>query len=168
MIVRPAIPLDAAAIAHVHVATWRATYAGIVPQTYLDDLSEADFTGRWTDWLTRPDILICVAETDGTIIGFASGGPIRKPKANCDAELYAIYLLSEMQHRGVGQKLVAHVEHQLIQHNHKQILAWVLRDNPATLFYAHLGGEIVAEDLIEIGGVTLPELAYAWPLNPRA
>ena len=47
----------------------------------------------------------------------------------------------------------------------QHILAWVLRDNPATFFYKSLGGEIVAEDTVEIGGVALQELAYAWPLQ---
>ena len=36
--VRPAIPEDAPAIARVHVASWRETYAGIVPDEFLASL----------------------------------------------------------------------------------------------------------------------------------
>ena len=33
--IRAATPMDAAGIAAVHVETWRATYAGILPDNYL-------------------------------------------------------------------------------------------------------------------------------------
>ena len=36
--IRPAEIDDAAAIARVHVDTWRSTYAGIIPQHYLGDI----------------------------------------------------------------------------------------------------------------------------------
>ncbi len=37
--IRPARPADAIAIAAVHVAAWRSTYPGILPDTYLANLS---------------------------------------------------------------------------------------------------------------------------------
>ena len=39
MLIREASPTDAAAIARVHVDSWRTTYAGIVPADYLANLS---------------------------------------------------------------------------------------------------------------------------------
>ena len=47
MKIRPAVLQDAPSIAHVHVASWRATYPGIVPQSFLDSLDELQFTERW-------------------------------------------------------------------------------------------------------------------------
>ncbi len=38
-IIRPGKSSDAEAIAKVHVIAWRETYAGIVPNDYLDSLS---------------------------------------------------------------------------------------------------------------------------------
>ena len=37
--IRTATPEDARAIAEVHVASWRAAYRGVLPDTYLDRLS---------------------------------------------------------------------------------------------------------------------------------
>jgi GNAT superfamily N-acetyltransferase len=163
MNIRPAIPEDAHAIAHIHVASWQATYPGLVPQHYIDALDANEFTERWRDRLLNDmAVSICVAEIDDALIGFASGGPIRKPIAHCDGELYAIYLLPSMQRKGAGRALVRHIESELRKQGRSHILAWVLRDNPATSFYQRLGGKVVAEDIVEIGGAHLPELAYAW------
>lgn len=38
--IREAIESDVEAIAHVHVASWRETYPGIMPQPILDSLSK--------------------------------------------------------------------------------------------------------------------------------
>jgi hypothetical protein len=42
VLIRRAEPRDAAGIAHVHVASWRTTYRGIVPDSYLDALDEPE------------------------------------------------------------------------------------------------------------------------------
>ncbi len=42
------------------------------------------------------------------------------------------------------------------------MLVWVLVDNPACQFYAALGGEIVHEQELTIGGKPLIEVAYGW------
>jgi hypothetical protein len=39
----------------------------------------------------------------GALVGFASGGRLRTPHPGFDAELHAIYLLSDVQGRGLGQ-----------------------------------------------------------------
>lgn len=114
MTIRPATPADAPAIAHIHVATWQATYTGIVPEAYLSSLNEADFTTRWTEWLHGDaSIPICVAEEQQALTGFAAGGPIRKPTSGYDAELYALYVLPNAQQTGAGRRLVAHIAQNL-------------------------------------------------------
>ena len=166
MTIRPASPEDAPAIAHIHVASWQATYPGLVPKRYLDSLDPDEFAARWRDRLLNDTgVTICVAEIDRALIGFASGGPLRRPIHHVDGELYAIYLLPSMQRKGAGRALVTHIEDDFRKQGRSYILAWVLRDNPATAFYQRLGGSVVAEDTVEIGGASLAEIAYAWPLG---
>src|SRR5579863_486033 len=103
--IRPARLEDAGAIAHVHVESWRTTYAGIVPDAYLAGLDETLRTRLWHEWLGG-GALIFVAEIDGSVVGFAHGGANREPVEACDAELYSIYLLREVQKRGIGAALL--------------------------------------------------------------
>ena len=163
MTIRTAALADAASIAHVHVASWRAAYAGVVPQAHLDSLDEAQFTERWQNWITsETSATFCVAEVDGALCGFASAGPIRKPISFYDGELYAIYLLPEMQRQGLGRGLFAYIADVLVAQKLHHLLLWSLRDNPSRGFYTRLSGEVVAEDVCEIGGETLPTAAFGW------
>lgn len=163
MKIRPAVLTDARSIAHVHVASWRAAYAGVVPQAHLDSLDEAHFTEQWEHWITsETSATFCVAEVDGDLCGFAAAGPIRKLISFYDAELYAIYLLPEMQGQGIGRGLFDYIADELVAQKRHHLLLWSLRDNPSTGFYRRLGGEAVAEDVCEIGGEVLPTVAFGW------
>jgi hypothetical protein len=42
------------------------------------------------------------------------------------------------------------------------MLVWVLVDNPACQFHAALGGKVVHEKELTIGGKPLIEVAYGW------
>lgn len=78
MSVRMATVNDAAAIARVHVDSWRTTYAGIVPDDFLAGLSYASREQRWRELLSGVSVA-WVAEADGAVVGFAAGGANREP-----------------------------------------------------------------------------------------
>ena len=42
------------------------------------------------------------------------------------------------------------------------MMLWVLKQNPSRGFYERLGGEVLAEQEIEISGQKYPEVAYGW------
>ncbi len=153
---------DAPAIAHVHVQSWLTTYQGIVPQSYLASLNEAERVPLWQERLTR-EISVFVAEHEGKVIGFAAGGPIRETLQPYDAELYTLYLLEEAQGQGTGQALLKAVTEALVEQRHRCLLVWVLERNPALGFYAHEGAQFITSKLVEIGGVGLVEVALGWP-----
>ncbi|MEU6929538.1 hypothetical protein AB0A05_10295 [Streptomyces sp. NPDC046374] len=44
MPIREAAPSDAAAVAAVHIRSWRAAYRGLVPDAYLDSLDVGERT----------------------------------------------------------------------------------------------------------------------------
>jgi GNAT superfamily N-acetyltransferase len=128
----------------------------------LASLNETERVPLWQEWLIR-DISVFVAEIEGKIVGFASGGPIREPLAAYDAELYAIYLLEEVQGRGIGKDLLSAVAEALVGKDHTSMLVWVLDQNPAVRFYEKTGAEHLMSKQIEIGGISLTELALGWP-----
>jgi GNAT superfamily N-acetyltransferase len=160
--IRAATQQDAGAIAHVHVQSWLTTYSGIVPDNYLASLNEAERVLLWQDWLTR-DIQVYVAELNGEVVGFISGGQIREPLQGCDAELFAIYLLDQAQGRGLGTALLRKLAESLRAKGFKGMTVWVLERNPAKRFYERSGAALVTTKEIEIGGALLQEVAFAWP-----
>jgi GNAT superfamily N-acetyltransferase len=162
VVVRAAKEQDANAIAHVHIQSWLTTYSGIVPENYLATLNEAERVLLWQDWLTR-DIHVHVAEQDGELVGFISGGQIREPLRQYDAELFAIYLLDRAQGQGLGTVLLHKLAESLAAKGFKGMTVWVLEQNPATHFYEKSGATRISGKEIEIGGALLQEVAFAWP-----
>ena len=160
--VRAATAEDASAIAHVHVESWRTTYAGIVPEPYLAGLDEMLRTKLWHEWLSA-NALVLVAERDGTVIGFAHAGTNREALEGCDAELYSLYLLRDVQRRGAGTTLLAAIASALAERGFRSLAVWVLERNPARRFYEKTGAHLSASKVIEIGGARLMEVPYVWP-----
>jgi GNAT superfamily N-acetyltransferase len=165
--VREARQEDAAAIAHVHVDSWRTSYRGIVPESFLAGMSYEDFEDRWRGWLRGagdPQWAYRVAELPSSrIVGFAFGGPRQGPAyADYGAELYALYLLREHQRAGIGRRLFGSVARGLAEGGSTSLLAWVLALNPSRRFYEAVGGKLLGSQEIEIGGARLEEVAYGW------
>jgi ribosomal protein S18 acetylase RimI-like enzyme len=163
--IRRASVADARAIAHVQVAGWKATYSGIVPQEFLDSLDEETRATSWREHLERGGNSFFVAETRELAFGFACGGTIREPLGDCDAELYAIYLLPAFQKQGAGRQLVHALAADLRHGGFKRIAVWVLELNPAVSFYKRMGGIQLAREQIEIGGALLGDLAFGLDLH---
>lgn len=154
---------DAAEIARVHVATWRSAYRGLLPEDFLDSLSEPGYEARWARTISNSRIRVYVAEEGETIVGFASGGRERAGEAEFSGELYALYVLDEAQGRGHGRQLVRAVVEGLRAMRTRDMIVWVLRDNPkARRFYERLGGVFVREQPITIGSTVLQEVSYGW------
>jgi len=158
--IREAILEDAGAIARIHVDTWRVAYAGIVPDAFLAKLSEEQRIQSWQDQLTDGRTMTLVAEKEGQVIGWASGGASRDPDAHGEAEIYAIYLSSAHWGCGVGRELMAMMEETLPDHQGATL--WVLQDNQRAIrFYEKMGYRPDgAKKEIHLGGKGLCELRF--------
>lgn len=163
MQIREARPEDAERIAWVHLESWKATYPGIIPQAYIDGLRVEDGAAAWRERLGNPDgPIVFVAEDEAGIFGFAAGGAMVHPVDGFDGELGAIYLLASHQKRGAGAALVRRIAQALGERGFRTMVVWALKENPACGFYERMGGKLVGNQDIAIGGVKLPEVAYGW------
>jgi GNAT superfamily N-acetyltransferase len=154
-VIRPGTAADAEGVARVHVATWQAGYAHVLPQEELQALS----VERHAEWhRTNPPI---VAEVEGEVIGFVSVGASRDEDA--EGELYAIYVHPDHWSTGAGRALIEAGEAELRRLGHHHVVLWVLEDNPrARRFYEQAGWTVDgAERSIEIFGRSVPEVRYA-------
>ncbi len=161
--VRPAVLEDAEAIARVHVASWRTTYRGLLPDDFLASLGEEPYTDRWRRVMGGRSSRVFVVEENGEIVGFASCGHERAGEIGFAGELYAIYVLDSAQRHGHGRELVRAVAGALREMRLKDMIVWVLRDNLAARhFYERLGSAYVRSQPITIGTATLEEVSYGW------
>ncbi len=163
---RAARPADAAAIARVHVETWRAAYAGIVPDASLGAMTESKQALQWNNTIRRavaPEAVLVAESSDlpgGRIVGFGSCGRARKRPGT--GEVFTLYVAPDWQGRGIGRRLLHGLLAKLKTGGLNEALVWVLSDNPARFFYEAMGGRRVAERQERFAGVRLEEAAYAW------
>ncbi len=163
--IRTATLNDCDKVGALQVKAWLETYRGLVPDSVLDTLSTVEQATTWRRVLARePPVAMVVAEAaNGTLVGFAAGGPRRGKRLTQDSEIYAIYVLGSAQRQGLGRALIAGVARQLQAEGGQSLCLWVLRDNiVARQFYERLGGMEVGEKTESMGGVKLQEVAYGW------
>ena len=165
---------DAVPIATVHVAAWRSTYPGILPDAYLARMSVARQAGHY-ERAIRAGVGVHVATASGIdfgpdggaprVVGFATSGPARSPQAAemlGQGEIETIYVLDDWRDRGIGRRLMRAAAGHLAAVGCASAFLWVLRENPSRWFYTRLGGKPAAESLVEVGGQAVPQTAFVW------
>ena len=165
--IRRARPDDAEAIARIHVETWRATYAGLLPDRYLVGMSQQGQSFVWQRAIARRGrneaILVARADGGGPIVGFGNAGPARSNLAPYKAEVYTLYVALDWQGRGIGRQLLGGLFRSLVEGGLEDAYLWVLSSNPSRFFYEAMGGERAAERQEPFAGTLLDETAYGWP-----
>lgn len=66
-------------------------------------------------------------------------------------KIHKIYVLPEMQGRGIGKRLIEEVEHRAKLHKNRNLLLNVNQNNKAIQFYEHMGFCISKIETIDIG-----------------
>lgn len=160
LVVRRARVADAAPIAQVHVQSWRESYRGLVPESYLEQLSVAAHERQWRRSFAAGTWAF-VAEWEQRVVGFASGG-LSRAHRDISGELHLLYVLRARHRHGIGRALFDACHYELARCGHRGMLVWVLADNSARRFYERLGGEPAGESSVSIAGAKLREVAYAW------
>ena len=156
---------DAGLVAEVHVATWRAAYAGMLPNHVLLGLSTEAERRYWRRAIAAPasECSVHVAEAeDGEILGYGSAGPARPSGLPFAGEIYTLYVMPDHQGRGLGRRLLLAMFDQLRRQGRDSAMLWVLAANPARFFYRAMGGAPAARRRERHFGAALEELAYGW------
>jgi len=161
MLLRPAEPEDAMAVARVHVRSWQAAYQSLLPDDYLDQLRPEDRAGKYDFTHVDPHKpWTIVAAEEGLIHGFATTAPSREPTDY--GELYALYVDPEHWGRGIGTALVSAARIRLSKLGFRNALLWVLAGNVrADRFYRIDGWLPDGQRRTDaMWGVTVDEIRY--------
>ena len=166
LFVRAALRDDAVDVARIFVESWRDSYAGLLPSTYLVRLSERRQTLLWQHEIAHPGPRggVIVAEHDDYgITGFASFGPARDRAIGYDGEVYTLYVDPNHVGRGVGKTLMRAAFARLFADGFRSSVVWALKGNPARYFYEARGGRVIAERPGAFAGKAVREIAFGWP-----
>lgn len=166
---RRATTADAAGIADILVDTWRATYAGILPDDYLVNMRCDRQAAGWRRHIGGDDggrLTLVMEEGGSGIVGFANAGPVRKsglPRgSDIRGEVYTLYVGGDWQGRGYGRALLHGAMAALFENGLGGVVVWVLAANPSRFFYEAMGGVRLATRRESFAGVDLDEVGYVW------
>jgi GNAT superfamily N-acetyltransferase len=164
-VVVDAAPSDVEAIAAFQTACWREAYRGLVPDDYLDGVTEDDRALRWRDRLESGSRHAAIAWSGDGIAGVVSWGAADSGMPLL--ELKSLYV--GQPHRGTG--LAADLTARAIGDRPAQL--WVFEGNArAQTFYRKLGfspdgtGRIDPDTTVwEIRLIRKTELGYGLDMN---
>ena len=162
--VRPAVVAEAAHLAEVHIASWQAAYAGLLPADYLAGLSTelAARTKRWMQVLAGDDIVLVAESEGGRVAGFAHGGPSRDgDSSSMVGELYSIYIDPPLLQTGLGTRLLEKLMDRMRVAGYRQITLWVMSENRAArTFYERNGWQPDGTEAEQCLGLAVPAVRY--------
>ena len=161
--IRRATDRDLGAIARVLVDTWRDTFRGLIPDSFLDAMSYGDQEERHRRRLRQPENLHLVLEdAGGGIVGFANAGRNRLAEYPYSTELYAIYIGAAHQGLGLGRRLLGAVAGAGLERGRTQMLVQALEVNPCRAFYDRLGARRLGTRSLSLGEFSVPAIDYGW------
>lgn len=118
--------------AYVHWKSWQESYRGIVDDAYLDRMT----VSRCEEMASRYPENTLVAKDGARVIGFACAGAVN---GEIDAgEVYALYVLEEYQHQGIGYALMR--EALSLLKGCRVVYLWAFKENAKAIrFYERVG-----------------------------
>jgi len=166
LIIREVKIEDAEGIANVGIKTWQTTYKGIFPVEKLDKMSMEEHTEKWKKYITSSiedeNIKILVAEDSiSGIVGYVGGGRYEWTHP-FDCEIAGIYVLKDFQGKGIGTKFVKKITKFFCSKDWKNMVIWILKDNPYCRFYERFGGIPKEKKMHEQWGNNYELLGYVW------
>ena len=166
MLIRSVKPEDIQAVSKAYVESWKATYEGLAPETFIRSITVESAADIFRTSLNNREyryFLLAAEIPDGRIVGFADGGGERSRPEEGIGELYGLYLLKEFHGQGIGRQLFQSAVKSLVQSGMDSMVAWILENSPHRTFYQKAGG------LLEKGtkklaweGQTLSLVCYRW------
>lgn len=163
LVIRAAGLEDAAAVAALHTASWRVTYRGLLPDSYLDGALASEQAAQWAakaQNLETGDVWLA-AEEAGAVVGFVYA--TADPAIVAGTYVDNLHADPERRRSGVGRRLMGALAERLIAEGGQQAWLTVYPENtPAVRFYERLGGQagLLIEDAV--GGNSKPALTIYW------
>lgn len=154
---------DRYAISRIYEESWKYAYKGIIPFSYLEEISR----GRWVKILESPGFYSLIMFDGDKPIGTLCYCHSRYEDMANYGEIVSIYFLPEYTGKGFGGLLMDAGIKALAKAGYKDVYLWALEKNViAKDFYEKYGfyksGEVL---YINIGGKDLKEIQYIYNIK---
>jgi GNAT superfamily N-acetyltransferase len=163
---RSATVADSQRIASLHTDSWRNTYRGILPDSYLTGPIADERTSFWQSRLSSPGSdrrYVLLAEAEGILVGFVCVLLDEEPLWG--ACIDNLHVVPNLKRHGLGRQLFGRaVQWVMSTEPGWAIHLWVFEANDgARRFYEALSGEVVEHRPKQApGGAKIPSLRYVW------
>jgi GNAT superfamily N-acetyltransferase len=139
------------AISELAGVIWRACYPGIITSEQIDYMLARMYSPDvLRDEIRSQGIRYDQLLVDGKPVGFASCGPTSEPGV---MKLHKLYLLPEMQGRGLGSRLLQHVEREVRAGAGRRLVLSVNKRNTKAITAYQRNEFVIAESVVtDIGG----------------
>lgn len=150
--VRAARAADAEGLARVQVASWQASFAGLVPDAVIaelcGDVAVGQFAERWRDAISSPPsskhrVHVAVEQPgDPKILGFAASGPATDEDLwpGTDGELYELHVTPAVAGDGHEQRLLNAVADTLAEDAFSTAYTWALAGDSGRIGFLEAAG----------------------------
>jgi GNAT superfamily N-acetyltransferase len=150
--VREARASDAEGLARVQVASWLETFAGLVPDAVIGELTSEtaaqQWAARWRDAISAPPTsrhrVHVAVEKPGApeILGFAAAGPATDEDLwpRTDGELYELHVTPAVAADGHGQRLLHAVAGTFAEDGFSTAYTWALAGDSARIGFLEAAG----------------------------
>jgi len=150
--VREARASDAPGLARVQVASWRETFAGLVPDAVIAELASDEalgqFTERWQQAIAAPPtsrhrVHVAVAKPgEPVVLGFAAAGPATDEDLwpGTDGELYELHVLPSAAADGHDGRLLNAVADTFAEDGFSTGYTWALSGDSTRIEFLNAAG----------------------------
>jgi GNAT superfamily N-acetyltransferase len=150
--VRAARAADAAGLAQVQAASWRAAFAGLIPDAVIAELTSDEavgqFTQRWETAISAPPtskhrVHVAIDKPgEPGLLGFAAAGPATDEDLwpGSDGELYELHVLPAAADGGHAGRLLHAVADTFAEDGFRTGYTWALAGDEARIGFLEAAG----------------------------
>lgn len=127
-------------VAKIHVDSQRATYVGILEQSYLENLNYEDSILRWKEWMKKGDREVLVYVDNNEVVGFSA---VKFYQYEAGSGILSnLHVRANMHHKGIGSALISASMGLLCNMGLQSMyIDVIIGNNRAEALYSFLGAE---------------------------
>jgi ribosomal protein S18 acetylase RimI-like enzyme len=164
LIYRRPTPVEAEAMAALHVQCWREAYGAFLPAALMASFSVEKRLPMWQAVIPHVDRFVLGVFDQDVPVGFIiSGSTDEQHIENQDGHIWAIYIAEKYYRKGIGRKLIGHAAQDWMNRGGQSLTLGVLSENKtARAFYEKLGARLVKSSTYDWDGQILPDCIYVF------